>query len=67
MVSGKYDYVSLTACATKLKQRFEDEDQVYITANPGTEYQIIMNVIDALRQTAAGVPMFANVNFKVPR
>ncbi len=67
LANGKYDYASLTACATQLKQKFEEEDQVYITANPGTEYQILVNVIDALRQTAAGVPMFANVNFKVPR
>jgi biopolymer transport protein TolR len=67
LVSGKYDYTSLTACATKLKQNYEDEDQVYITANPGTEYQILVNAIDALRLTATGAPMFANVNFKVPR
>jgi biopolymer transport protein ExbD len=67
LANGKYDYASLTACATKLKQKFEEEDQVYITANPGTEYQILVNVIDALRLTASGGPMFANVNFKVPR
>jgi biopolymer transport protein ExbD len=67
LANGKYDYASLTACAAQLKQKFEEEDQVYITANPGTEYQILVNVIDSLRQTAAGVPMFANVNFKVTR
>ena len=67
MNNGKYDYSALTACATKLKEKFEDEDQAYITANPGTEYQILVNVIDALRKNAQGVPMFENVNFKVPR
>ncbi len=67
LVSGKYDYRSLTACASKLKEKFEDEDQAYITANPGTEYQILINVIDALRTSSAGAAMFENINFKVPR
>ncbi len=67
MNNGKYDYGALTTCAAKLKEKFEDEDQAYITANPGTEYQILINVIDALRRNASGVPMFENVNFKVPR
>ena len=67
MSSGKYDYAALTTCAAKLKAKFEDEDQAYITANPGTEYQILINVIDALRTNTNGAPMFENVNFKVPR
>ncbi len=67
MNNGKYDYAALTTCAAKLKEKFEDEDQAYITANPGTEYQILINVIDALRRNATGVAMFENVNFKVPR
>jgi biopolymer transport protein TolR len=67
IANGKYDYASLTSCANKLKQKFEEEDQVYITASPGTEYHILISVIDALRQTANGTPMFANVNFKVMR
>jgi PTS system mannitol-specific IIC component len=29
--------------------------------------QILINVIDALRKNATGVPLFENVNFKVPR
>lgn len=67
LAGGKYDYRSLTACASKLKEKFEDENQAYITANPGTEYQILINVIDALRTSSAGAPMFENINFKVPR
>ena len=65
--SGKYDYRLLSECAAKLKEKFEDEDQAYITANPGTEYQILINVIDALRTSPRGVELFNNINFKVPR
>jgi biopolymer transport protein ExbD len=65
--SGKYDYKLLSECAAKLKEKFEDEDQAYITANPGTEYQILINVIDALRTSPRGVALFNNINFKVPR
>jgi biopolymer transport protein TolR len=70
MRSGKYDYAALTACAAKLKKsspQFADENQVYIAANPGTEYQLIINVIDAVRRTPQGDILFDNVNFKVNR
>jgi len=70
MVNGKYDLASLTICAARLKsssQDYADENQVYITANPGTDYQTIVDVIDALRATPQGDVLFDNVNFKVPR
>jgi len=68
--NGKYDPDSLTACAARLKSsnpEFADENQVYITANPGTAYQDIVDVIDALRTTPQGDVLFDNVNFKVPK
>jgi biopolymer transport protein ExbD len=68
--SGKYDYDGLTICANKLKQSssdFADETQVYISANPGTDYQTLISTIDALRTTIQGEPLFTDVNFKVPR
>jgi biopolymer transport protein TolR len=67
---GQYDYDQLTACASRLKHAssdFQDENQVYITANPSTDYQTVINVIDALRSTLEGDVLFDNVNFKVPR
>jgi biopolymer transport protein TolR len=70
MVNGKYDLASLTTCADRLKKSspdYADENQVYITANPGTDYQTIVDVIDALRQNAQGDALFDNVNFKVPK
>lgn len=68
--SGAYDYDGLTDCATKLKQSssdFADETQVYISANPGTDYQTLISTIDALRSTRQGDALFTDVNFKVPR
>ena len=64
-----YDYDSLTKCAARLKASnpaYAEEDQVFIGANPGTEYQLVIKVIDALRRTPDGqTPLFENVNFKV--
>jgi biopolymer transport protein ExbD len=68
--SGKYDYDALTVCATRLKgasSDFQDETQFYVVANPGTDYQTVIDVIDAMRKTPQGDPLFDNVNFKVPR
>ncbi len=65
---GAYDYASLTKCAAKLKASnpaFADENQVYIAANPGTDYQTVIHVIDALRKAPDGKALFENVNFKV--
>ena len=70
MQSGKYDYEELTRCATRLKNAspdYQDENQFSIAANPGTDYQIIIDVIDAMRLTPQGDVLFENVNFKVPR
>jgi hypothetical protein len=67
--SGKYDYAFLADCAARLKQAspdFADETQVYLSANPGIEYQTLVNAIDALRTAPNGEPMFTDVNFKVP-
>jgi biopolymer transport protein TolR len=68
--NGKYDYEALTQCAARLKGAsadFESENQFYIVANPGTDYQTVIDVIDAMRRTPQGAPLFDNVNFKVPR
>lgn len=68
--SGRYDFTSLTACAVKLKNAnpdFKDENQAYISANPGTDYQTVISVIDALRTTPGGDVLFDDINFKVPQ
>lgn len=67
--AGKYDYGSLTDCASRLKKSspdFADEQQVYLSANPGIEYQTLVHAIDALRSASNGEQLFTDVNFKVP-
>lgn len=65
----QYDFDGLTACAARLKASnpaYAEEDQVFIGANPGTEYQLLVKVMDALRTGQDGkAPLFDKVNFKV--
>lgn len=68
--SGRYDYAALTECAERLKnasEDFKDETQFYVSANPATDYQTIIDVVDAMRATKNGQALFPNVNFKVPQ
>jgi biopolymer transport protein TolR len=68
--NGKYDYEALTKCVARLKHSnpdFRDENQVFLSANPGTPYQDLIDVIDAVRTTPEGETLFEEVNFKVPR
>lgn len=67
---GAYDYAGLNACVAKLKQSnpdFASENQAFISANPGTPYQEVIRVADALRESPNGEPLFAEINFKVSR
>ena len=67
---GQYDYAELTRCVAKLKRSnpdFSEENQAFISANPGTPYQDIVHVADALRATEKGDVLFDQINFKVPR
>jgi hypothetical protein len=66
---GRYDYAGLNKCVAKLKKAsdaFADENQAFITANPGTAYEVVIAVMDALRKTADGKEvLFDSINFKV--
>ena len=65
-----YDWAGLKACAKKIKESspdFKDETEVKILADPGTAYQVIINAMDALRDTTEGDPLFPDVNFSLPR
>ncbi len=69
-VSGQYDFAALNACAGSLKNaspEFEEETQVFLSANPGIDYQTLVSTIDAVRQTAQGDMLFPDVNFQVAR
>ncbi len=61
---GKHDLAAVTACAAEIKKhnpRFKEERSVSLTANPDTDFQTIVSVIDALR------PHFPEINFAVAR
>ena len=66
-----YDFKSLSECAARLKSsspEFEKEDQFSVSANPDIGYQVVIQVIDALRTTPDGkTTLFSNVNFSVPQ
>ncbi len=67
--TGEHDYAELTRCVSELKkqnERFAEESQVTITANPDVEYQVIIHTMDALRKDATG-ELFPNVHFGVAR
>ena len=68
-VNNANNYPELTRCARELKrqnERFAEETQVTLTANPDVEYQVVVNVIDALRRDKDG-PLFPDVHFGVAR
>ena len=65
-----YDFDALNACAGSLKKaspEFGEETQVFLSANPGIDYQTLVNTIDAVRATPKGDPLFPDVNFQVAR
>jgi hypothetical protein len=67
--SGEHDFDELTRCVRELKEqneRFAEESQVTITANPDVEYAIIVETMDAMRRDAKGV-LFPDVHFGVAR
>lgn len=66
---GQHNFDEVTRCARELKtqnERFAEETQVTITANPDVEYQVIINTMDAFRSDTDG-PLFPDVHFGVAR
>jgi len=67
---GEYDYAGLNTCVARLKHAnadFATERQAFINANPGTPYQEVVHVADALRASPSGEVLFDEINFKVSR
>jgi biopolymer transport protein ExbD len=68
--SGQYDFSALNACAGSLKKaspEFGEETQVFLSANPGIDYQTLVSTIDAVRAASNGDALFPDVNFQVAR
>jgi biopolymer transport protein ExbD len=60
----------LSECVERLKAisaDFATERQVVITTGPDTQFQTIINVMDALRKTPKGDDLFPEVLFGVPK
>ena len=67
---GVYDWTALNACVKKLKDAsvdFKDESNVQILAEPGIDYQSIINAMDSVRADTQGEPLFPDVNFGVAK
>lgn len=63
---GRYDLAGLTQCAETLKgmkESFQDETQVFLSANNDIEYGLVIQVMDALRKAKDGKDLFPSVNF----
>jgi biopolymer transport protein TolR len=67
---SNYDFDALNDCARNLKlasPEFAEERQVFLSANPGIDYQTLVSTIDAVRATSQGDALFPDVNFQVAR
>lgn len=47
---GEYDYPSLVGMVGKLKDSFPDESNVILVANPDIPYEVVVRVMDTLRE-----------------
>lgn len=68
--NAAYDWSGLNACVKKLKDAsadFKEESNVQILAEPGIDYQTVIQAMDAVRQDAQGEPLFPDVNFGVAK
>lgn len=63
---GEYDYDGLNRCVAGLKRssdKFAEETNVTISANPNIPYQAVISTMDAIRKTDTGDDLFPDVNF----
>lgn len=66
-VNQRHNYAELTRCARELKrqnERFAEETQVTLSANPDVDYQTVIGTVDALRKDNDGT-LFPDVHFGV--
>jgi biopolymer transport protein TolR len=57
---GRYDWARLTRCLAEVKERFPDEDQVIISADPLVHYEHVVAAMDASRAQET-TDLFPNV------
>lgn len=59
-----YDWPALTGCVEKIKQQFDDEDSVTVSADPQVMYEHIVAAMDAVRNKG-DKELFPNVLISV--
>lgn len=69
---GAHDFAALARCAALLKEGAADpigETSAQLLAEPGVDYQTLVTITDALRETRgeAPAPLFPDVSFGVAR
>lgn len=53
---GKYDYASLTEVLQKVKQRYPQETNVILSADPDVQYETLVKTMDAAREYKVTAP-----------
>jgi len=48
-MNGEHDWQGLTTCVTRVKEQFEDETRVTISADPEVPYEDVIAAMDAVR------------------
>lgn len=59
-INGQPDWAGLTNCVTRVKQQFEDETRVTLSADPEVPYEHLIAAMDAVRGTDEE-PLFPDV------
>jgi hypothetical protein len=70
---GKYDYAALTELLAKVKERYPQETNVILSADPETPYDVLVHTMDAAREvrvkgadgTAEKKPLFFDVSLSL--
>ena len=50
-MNGEQDWIGLTNCVSRVKQQFEDETRVTLSADPEVPYEHLVAAMDAVRGT----------------
>ena len=48
-MNGDHDWKALTTCASRVKEQFEDETRVTLSADPEVPYEDLIAAMDAVR------------------
>ncbi len=48
-MNGEHDWKGLTTCVRRVKEQFEDETRVTLSADPEVPYEDLISAMDAVR------------------